>query len=373
MDGPIRYWESKSGTIFMNNIPVITQQIYPQQIFSPKSLKGKYCLTPFKTIEIDLNGNVGLCHCTAWMPQKIGNILENTLEDLLSNSIAQKVRQSITNGTFDYCNELTCGIIQNNKLVEINKLSLDDQNLINSPESYVIPNDIFLSMDTTCNLSCPSCRTSITKLTEIQVDTQQKIGKILYNNLFTTPSDCSVSLRLSSSGEVFASPLLLNFLQQINSQNFPNIELWIQTNGLLAQSRWHHLQHLEKHIKNITITVDASSASTYEKLRRGGKWTELLAALTFLKIKKESLGFELQTRMVVQLDNFQEINDFYQLSKQFGADIVDYVRITNWGTYQPREFANIDVFNSSHPLYSHARKNLETVLSFPDVVISGGL
>jgi MoaA/NifB/PqqE/SkfB family radical SAM enzyme len=357
----------------MNTIPIITQREYPQQIFSPKSLKGKYCLTPFRTIAIDMKGDVGLCHCAGWMPQKIGNILENTLEDLLSNSIAQKVRQSITNGTFNYCNELTCGIIHSNKLVEINKLSIDHQNLINSPESYAIPDDIFLAMDTTCNLSCPSCRTSITKLSEVQVDTQQKIGKILYSNLFSTPSDRSMSLRLSSSGEVFASPLLLNFLQQINSQNFPNIKLWIQTNGLLAQSRWHHVQHLEKHIKNITITFDASSAATYEKLRRGGKWKDLLAALTFLKIKKESLGFELQTRMVVQLDNFQEISDFYELSKQFGADIIDYARITDWGTYEPGEFANIDVFNSLHPLYNHARKKLETVLSFPDVISSGGL
>jgi MoaA/NifB/PqqE/SkfB family radical SAM enzyme len=267
------------------------------------------------------------------MPQKIGNILEHKLSDILSSPLAQKVRQSISNGTYEYCNEVTCGVIQKDHLLKFDCLSTDYQNLVSNAMLYEMPSDIFLALDLTCNLSCPSCRTKVIKLDVDQIAMQQSIGDTLYNNLFSTPTDKTINLRLSSSGEVFASPTLLKFLQRIDPCDFPNINIWLQTNGLLAPSRWQQLQHLEKNIKNITITVDASSGSTYEKLRRGGRWLDLLNAMTFLKEKKQSLGFKFQTRMVVQADNFQEIQSFYTFSKQFDADIIDYTRIGDWNIY----------------------------------------
>jgi MoaA/NifB/PqqE/SkfB family radical SAM enzyme len=352
----------------MKSIPII-----PDKTFPTKNFQGKYCLSPFKSIEIDIRGDVGLCLCTDWMPQKIGNILEHKLSDILSSPLAQKVRQSITNGTFEYCNEVTCGVIQNDQLVEFDRLSEHDQNLVSDTILYQMPSDIFLALDQTCNLSCPSCRTKVIKPNADQIVLQQNIGNTLYNNLFSTPTDKEINLRLSSSGEVFASPSLLKFLQRINTGNFPNINIWIQTNGLLAPTRWQQLQHIEKNIRNITITVDANSGPTYEKLRRGGKWPDLLDAMTFLKEKKQSLGFELQTRMVVQADNFHEIQSFYTFSKQFDADIVDYTRIGDWKVYSPEEFASVDVFNQSHPMYHDAKQLLDEVLLNPDVILSGGL
>lgn len=352
----------------MKTIPIISIKQ-----FAPKQLQGKYCLSPFKSIAIDPRGNIGLCLCIAWMPQPIGNILEHTLEDCLSSPLAQKIRQSITNGTFEFCNELNCGVIQNNELIDFKNLSEHDRTLVSDPDAYEMPTDIFLSMDTTCNLSCPSCRTSVISPTDEQIDLQHKIGETLYNNLFSTPTDKHISLRLSSSGEVFASRMLLNFLEKINTQDFPNIEIWLQTNGLLAQSRWKHLQHLEQNIEQITITVDASTESTYEKLRRGGKWPDLLNSLEFLKSKKELLGFKLETRMVVQLDNFREIGDFYKFSKKFNVDTVDYTRILDWGVFSPEEFAEIDVFDRRHPLFNEAKNILDSVLTYPDIRVSGGL
>lgn len=343
------------------------------KVFPNKNFKGKICLSPYKSLAIDINGGAWLCLCENWGTQYIGNILNTKLEDLLSSSSAVEIRKSISDGNYRHCNELTCGVIQYNELLDFENLSEADKKLISDPTNYEIPSDIFLSLDRTCNLSCPSCRVEIIKSSEDQIDSQNKIGEILYQNLFSTPTDKVISLRLSSSGEVFASPMLIRFLEKITVENFPNLELWFQTNGLLAPSKWHHIEHLEKNIKNVTVTIDAAQADTYEKLRRGGKWLNLNKAMEFLNHKKKSCDFNLHSKMVVQQDNFLEMNDFYNFSKQYNVDIVEYTRITNWGTYNDQDFAEIDIFSKSHANYTKAKKILEELISLPDVRAYGGL
>ena len=85
----------------MTSIPVIRKQ---QIIFPDKSLQGKYCLSPFVMIEVGLNGDVRMCGCGSWMPAVVGNLTESTLTEILSSELAQKIRQSIIDGTYHYCN-----------------------------------------------------------------------------------------------------------------------------------------------------------------------------------------------------------------------------------------------------------------------------
>lgn len=341
--------------------------------FSDKNYKGKICLSPYKSLSIDLNGDAYLCMCQVWGNQYIGNILTDKLQNLLSSTTAQTIRQSILDGNYRYCNELACGVLQSNSLTDFEMLSAQDQQLVSDPQTYEMPSDIFLSLDRTCNLSCPSCRTSIIKHSQDQLDTQLKIGKILYENLFSVPTNKIITLRLSSSGEVFASQMLLKFLQLLNLKDFPNLRLYIQTNGLLAPSKWKHIEHLEKNIDNVTVTIDAAESATYEKLRRGGTWNDILAAMKFLQIKKQTLNFELATRLVAQLDNYKQLKDFYTFSKQFDTNLVEYVRLTNWNTFSKEEFARLDVFNAKHPNYKDACEILDQVIKLSDVRISGGL
>ena len=87
-------------------------QIINQLItFPEKNYHNKVCLTPFDTIQIGPTGNVSLCGCSGWMPSIIGNILNNTLDEILNSSAAKKIRQSIRDGSYRYCNEKTCGVI----------------------------------------------------------------------------------------------------------------------------------------------------------------------------------------------------------------------------------------------------------------------
>ena len=320
---------------------------------------------------IDAKGHVRLCGCSGWMPTIIGNILETPLVELLASPLAQSIRQSIIDGTYQYCNEKTCGIIQNGRLSTIDSVPDNIKTLLEDSSKFQLPYEISIHGDLTCNLSCPSCRTHVIKVNEADLEKQNKIGEIIFNNIFGSPTEQQMHLMLSGSGELFASPMLLNFMSKITLDKFPNVSFSIYTNGLLSESRWHRIKHLETAIKKVVVSIDATCAKTYEKIRRGGEWNLLLKNMEFLKNKKQSSNMKLHTRMIVQNGNYSEIPKFYELSKQFDTDLVEYSRLTNWGTWSGKEFVQEDVFNPAHTNYEVAKNLINQVKLKPDVWLEG--
>lgn len=330
-------------------------------------------MEPFRTIEIDLKGDVSLCGCAAWMPTKVGNIFQQSVREILESDLAQDIRASIGRGSYEYCNSIVCSTISMDQLTDIESLSEQHQHAVAHPETWTLPQQIYLSGDRTCNLTCPSCRTEIYKINEEQVEQQLRLGQILKDNLFSNSSEQPIVLHVSTSGEVFASPLLLKFLSSIEPDQFPNLRLWLQTNGLLAPKFWHKLGGMVDRIDNITVTVDAAYRDTYEKLRRGGKWIDILESLEWIKNKKIENGMTLHIRMVVQRDNIDQLLEFYELGQKYSADQIDYVRITDWNKYSKQEFKDIDIFDIDHPKRNHAMARIEQIKQLPNVWLAGGL
>jgi MoaA/NifB/PqqE/SkfB family radical SAM enzyme len=341
--------------------------------FPSKNFVNKICLEPFRTIEISLQGEVGLCGCAGWMPVRVGNIFRQPIGEILGSPLAQDIRASIGRGSYEYCNAIKCGVISTNGLIGIESVREEKKYAIDHPETWTMPNDIYLGGDMTCNLTCPSCRKTVFKVNSSQIQQQLKLGQILKNNLFSNSNNQTIFLHVSTSGEVFASPLLLEFISSIEPEKFPNLKLWIQSNGLLAPKFWHKLGAMADRVDNITVTVDAAQKNTYEKLRRGGKWKDLLDSLEWLRNKKNENGMSLNLRMIVQRDNIDQMMEFYELGQKYSAKQIDYAKIINWGTYSESEFKEIDVFDIDHPDRDAALKKLEQIKKLPNIQIAGGL
>jgi MoaA/NifB/PqqE/SkfB family radical SAM enzyme len=319
-----------------------------------KKFPGKYCLSPFVMIEVTLNGDVRMCGCGAWMSTTVGNLTRSTLQEILGSDLAQKIRQSIVDGSYVYCNEKFCGVIASNGLNDIDTVPPDIRALFDDVSKFEMPHHISFQGDETCNLSCPSCRTQIKKTPLEKQQAQQQIGKIISDNLFSEASDRKIRLEVSGTGEVFASPMLMNFINSIDPSKFPNLELAIGTNGLMCEQNWHKLGPIQSAVRKITVSIDAAQSDTYEKIRRGGTWPQILQAMKFLQNKKHQQGFVLHTRMIVQQQNYLEIEQFYQLCQQLDVDVVEYSRLQNWNTWSGLEFRSHDVFNPAHSEHESA-------------------
>lgn len=349
-------------------IPLIPEQTFPAQ-----NLKGKYCLSPFVQIDIDSTGSVGLCGCSIWQPTRIGNIFENTLEDLLSGETAKKIRESIINGTYVYCHPDRCGILRSNSLNDYETLPPAVRWAVEDSSRFSLPHHIVLSLDTTCNLSCPSCRHQIHKNDYETKEKQQKLSNIVAKNLFSTPTKDRIELTLDVGGDLFSSPFLLDFLNNIPSKDFPNLKLDLVSNGLLCPERWHRMGDMQNHVKKITISMDAAQAETYEQLRRGGRWPQILESMEWLKNKKLENGMIFNARMVVQRANYQEMHSFYKLTKGFNCDSIQFQRLVNWGTFTSEEFAHLDVCDEQSELYPDVVAHLKSVIDLPDTEFWHGM
>ena len=346
---------------------VIPIQKVDFNLFAKKSLQGRYCLSPFVEIEVTTSGRVRMCGCKAWMPRTVGDLTTHSLEEILASEWAQRIRQSIIDGTYQYCNENTCGILQNNRLNEYDTVPSDVKPLLADASRFNLPHWITIQGDNTCNLSCPSCRTQVIKPSPDQVAQRERLGRIIVDNLLPKASDQKFVIHVSTSGEVFASDLLLNLLSGIDLDRLPNFELCLQTNALLATKKWHRIQHLERALNFVMVSIDAATAQTYETVRRGGTWQQLVTSMEFLAEKKQQFGFELRTRMVVQNQNFQEILQFYEFSQGFDVDRVEYSQLTDWNTWSKEEFRKHNVLDPAHINYQQATRELEKVRNLPGV------
>jgi len=338
-------------------------------LFEKKNFVEKFCFSPFENVEIGINGEVGICGCVDWMPTIVGNIYENNINDILKLPLVDKIRKSILNGGYQYCNELKCKLIKNNELVEISQQQRKYFENTTNSELY-FPKRIYFSGDLTCNLSCPSCRIKVIKNSLDEVIKQKKLIDIFYKNLFSVPSNVLEELVMSTSGEIFASEMLLGLLKKINMRDFPNLKLHLQTNGLLMKKKWSYLQEWEDRVNIVNLTADSCSKNTYEKLRRGGNFETLIDVLDWFKEKKKEKNIHLIIKCVLQKNNYNEVLDFYNFFKNHGANEIHYVRISDWGTYG-NNFQQVDVFNKTHPQYNEALKELQSIKNLKDVKLMG--
>jgi MoaA/NifB/PqqE/SkfB family radical SAM enzyme len=242
---------------------------------------------------------------------------------------------------------------------------------LDDPTRYQTPTTIGFNIDRVCNLSCPSCRTSVIKNTEEQIAKQQQIIDTVVANLIPKQSDCDLEFITSGAGEVFASNMVMSVLQQLSLDKLPRLRINLHTNGLLAPSKWHQIQHIESAVCSVTVSIDAATADTYQQVRRGGHWPDLIAAMKFLQNKKQKLGFKLRARMIVQQRNYAEAEEFYHLCQEFGVDRIEYSRLNNWNTWNRQEFLQHDVFNPAHPERSEALQVMSTVKTLPNTWFEG--
>lgn len=328
------------------------------------TLKDLFCLEPFQTVSIDEFGNVYICGCKAWLPTPVGNINEEPIDVILHNSISNKIRKSITDHSYIYCDEKMCKIIQNNELKHRNKLPMEFDHLRDrsEPKYQNNPKRIFFAGDMTCQLSCPSCRTKVMKYDNQEErnnkDKRDAIVDLFVKNLFSSRNDRLEEIVMSTTGEIFTSEILLNVLQKADINNFPRCKLHIQTNGLLMKDRWHRLTQWRHRVSTVNLTADACTKGEYERLRRGGRYERLIENLEWFKNKKVTDGINFIVKMVVQKDNIDQLEQFYDFAKSYNADEVHYARITDWGVMTPELFSYVDVLSPKHKLFDHASEQV---------------
>ena len=328
--------------------------------------KSKYiCATPFGYTEV-FDDKQFLC-CPGWLKEDIYET--PSIKDNFNSEKSQKIRESILDGSYKYCDEKQCphlSAFKQNKFID-NRFVLKDKKSLTQYKPISNINTINFCFDRSCNLQCPSCRSELINYLGKDRDSVENKLKQVNEEMSTTIK----RLYLSGSADPFYSKSFRQFLINFDPSKYPKMKtIHIHTNGLLwTDQLWERMKGIHKFVKSCEVSIDAATKDTYEKkVRIGGKWETLLKQLDFIinipTIKSYIFSF------VVQDSNFREMKLFYDMITNYmkGSKSkfdVFYNAITNWGTYTEEQYNEKNVTNPNHKDHKEFLEVLEEMKDLP--------
>ena len=315
----------------------------------PDTLASFFCTQPWENVDI-YDGGAYAC-CPAWNNNTaLGNIHSDSPDEIWNGHIAQRFRQGILDGSFAMCDHQKCNLILDHRLPRRDALPPQWQAIIASGEtrSQQGPRYVKLGYDSSCNLSCPSCRTHIEK-----ADSQRQthLDDTFDNRIQPLLNDAEILL-MSSDGDPFGSAHYRRIVEQ-TAEKWPQLGLGLCTNGqLLTPQAWDRL-HLEGRTKLVQISVDAATAKTYAQVRRPGRFDILMRNLEFLSLMRQQNRLDrLDLSFVVQTANYREMADFVRLCQKLHADVASFTLIDQWARGMDEAcYQQAKIWDPRHPHY----------------------
>lgn len=314
------------------------------------SLLDRICSEPFKRFDISPGGEVLVC-CGHWVPTPIGNLLTDDVGDILNSEAALKLRASMLDGSYKYCNHLECSAMiqeilpRKERVVDpVLRAAVDTGRL----EVDRVSNILF-AFDQSCNLSCPSCRETriVEKASLNEAKTaaiEQKLTPLLHGLQV---------LNINPAGEVFSSKPSRKLLQMVSRETCPDLKIDIISNGMLfSEKEWAKFPNLEGMVRTVRISTDGATKATFESLRRLAVWEVFVQNMTFLgDLRRRNEIPQLKFSFTYQIENFREMADFVDFCRGFNCDFVIFERLQNLGAYSWEEFRDRAVHLNQHPLH----------------------
>ena len=335
--------------------------IKPESMYSNvDALKNHACIVPFKHIEIHSDGHITIC-CETWLPVRSGNILTDSVSDILNHINRKTVQDDMHQGCFNQCNDQCpqlSSFMNGGKIIDhwsIVPLGSFENRLIKTPMN------IGFSYDLSCNLQCPSCRNNLIvwdpknpedtngqRIKLIHEKVKELIGLMLIEHE-------SVSLNITGSGDAFASPLYWDYLLELASNTVPkNLSIKLKTNGvMMTEENWNRIKPLWPIITYVEVSIDAFTEETYKIVRKNGNFKRLKKNLDVFDEMVFNKCFpnlhNWQTNFIVQRDNYKELRDFvlWQLTFKSKPNIWTNL-LAQWYHMSDEKFKGMAVWQEGH-------------------------
>jgi radical SAM protein with 4Fe4S-binding SPASM domain len=171
-----------------------------------------------------------------------------------------------------------------------------------------------------CNLHCVMCWQTYAREANRQIRQTTEMDFAALWNLAHNRWLVHTTISIVGGGEPFLYTKINDVLLGIPT---PNRRLMIMTNGTLLH-RSHVLWEVAEEVAlTLMFSIDAAKPSTYQEIRRGGEWTQLMKNIDrYAALMKQNPCLKLSTSFVVIKQNLHELIDFLQMSAEWGCDYV---------------------------------------------------
>ena len=286
------------------------------------------CLDPFYNIIIGENGDCLFC-CRA--NYFIGNIFEQSFEEIWYGKQATEFRKSILEKNFKYCDMSRCPSL-GNYTFDVNNLGY--------------PKMVLLNYNRACNCRCVMCRDKLIVEDEKNLDFHKK-----FTDKIVEICKNAEIVYLNGVGELFVSKHFQNLIN-ILIETYPSIKFDISTNGVLCNEATLQKFNMLDRLHNVYFSVHAATKDTYEKIVRGGIFDEVVKNAKFIGFLK-SVGMVniFNFSFVISSLNYQEMPKFVNLAKEVNA-LPNFWRLGDfWDSDMCKNYKDYAVWDKDHKDY----------------------
>lgn len=312
----------------------------------------KYCKEPFVHADIDLDGDVRLC-CDSWHPKVVGNINKNSLEEIWNGNEAQHVRDTIDDQSYKFCKLDVCPVYKSNQLS--NKPFKVETNL---------PKILKFSFDESCNLECPSCRSSRIQHKEGTPNYIKSMNVLnsIKENYYQLGATQPALFIITGSGDPFGSDVFRHFLYELDGRRLPLLEIGFLTNGvMLTEKTIKKIHKIHNNIKYITISIDCSNEDTYNIVRKGGNFKQLVKNIEYIHSCEYLKNVPICYSFVVQERNVREMESFADWILSFDNATIRFTRLLDGFAGSILNFQTENVFDKDHKSNHILLNSIETL------------
>lgn len=296
--------------------------------------KSRYdleCNTMLNHLEIFSGGNTRCC-CTTFVKQNMDNILEKPAYDLWHSNLHKIMCLSTENQTFSFCDKKMCPLFIAKEKEECTILKKKYKTMSAKPEV------LSLGYDSSCNLKCSTCRKDIYYASGYELDFIKQISGIIKSEYL----DSCKFLILAGDGEVFASKIYQEIYEDEKCN--PNYIRILSNGTLFTPQKWETFSKGKTGKIMLTVSIDAATKETYEKIRYNGNFADLKKNMEFAsKLRKRNELKYFRLNFVVQRENYREMIPFVQWGESLGVDEIFFTKILNWGTYTEEQFRYVSM------------------------------
>lgn len=291
------------------------------------------CTTMCNHLEILADGATRSC-CTTFVAQGLENIFDRNVQELWHSKLHKILCLSTENRTFSFCDKSMCPLFVAKERKEVS----DSGDGEPYGEITPFPETLSLGYDSSCNLSCITCRKGLhyakgEELESVNRITEKAIKEYLPHCKF---------LIMAGSGEVFASPAYRKVYESAECN--PKYIRLLSNGTLFTPANWERFVKGKNAKIMLTASVDAATKETYGLIRQGGNFDMLKKNMEFAsQLRKNGELCYFRMNFVVQRENFREMIPFVEWGQALGVDEIFFTKILNWGTYTPEEFAQISM------------------------------
>lgn len=311
-------------------------------------------------------GKEGIVRLCGWsnVGENIGNLIDNTVEEVYNSSEAQAAREKLLSGDYSVCRPDECHYL---------RTSMDD--VMIPYKEQKLPRQLCLAFERNCNYACTCCDPDGERRNLGKCDFEENYNIIDKRIREVLPYIQNISA--NGLGELFCSKHTLQLLSEWKPIADPSeCHVEIETNGsLFDEDHWKQIENLGQYHVGVYLTVMSFDEDIYQYLS-GCNYpiSKIENNLRFIKSLREKgiiNYFELAT--VVQEANFRGIPEFIRRGiDEFGVDAIRLRPLTVYGAKNRDAQWLRDVRVADHPYHEEFLKMLQKpILKHPKVIDYG--